>query len=85
MTIHVEIPEPLAAKVAAAAKSQGKSPEDVVLDAVAKKLDPLARLDELMAPVHGRMQTLGITEDEAVEDFEAEKHALRRERRTVGE
>lgn len=84
MTIHVEIPEPLAGKVAEAAKSQGKTPEDVVLDAIAKKLDPFARLDELMAPVYDRMQALGISEDEAVEDFEAEKHALRKERQAAG-
>jgi hypothetical protein len=85
MTIRVEIPEPLAGKVAAAAESQGKTPEDVVLDAVAQKLDPFARLDQLMAPVYDRMQVLGISEDEAVEDFEAEKHALRRERQAAGE
>ena len=84
MSIHVEIPEPLAEKVARAAKSQGKSPEDVVLEAVAKRLDPFARLDELMAPVHERMKSLGITEDEAVEDFEREKHALRKERQAAG-
>ena len=84
MSIHVEIPEPLAEKVARAAKSQGKSPEDVVLEAVAKRLDPFARLDELMAPVHERMKSLGITEDEAVEDFEREKHDLRNERHAAG-
>ena len=44
MTIHVEIPEPLAGKVEQAAKQQGKSAQDVVLDAVAKKVDPFARL-----------------------------------------
>lgn len=84
MSIHVEIPEPLAAKVADAAKSQGKSPEDVVLEAVAKGIDPFARLHKLMTPVYDRMKELGITEDEAVEDFEAEKHAMRRERRAAG-
>lgn len=85
MSIHVEIPEPLAEKVARAAKSQGKSPEDVVLEAVAGRLDPFARLHKLMTPVYDRMKELGISEDEAVEDFEAEKHALRRERRAAGQ
>jgi hypothetical protein len=84
MSIHVEIPEPLATKVTDAAKSQGKSPEDVVLDAVAKTIDPLAQLHEMMAPVYDRMKELGISEDDAVEDFEAEKHAMRRERRAAG-
>lgn len=84
MTIHIEIPEPLAAKVAQAAKKQGKSPEDVVLDAVAKRLDPFAHLHGLMTPVYERMEQQGISEDEAVEDFEREKHALRSERQAAG-
>jgi hypothetical protein len=81
MTIHVDIPEALAAKVAIIAKATGKTPEDVVLDAVTKQVDPFAKVREMMAPVYERMEALGITEDEAVEDFEFEKHALRRERR----
>jgi hypothetical protein len=85
MSIHVEIPEPLAEKVAQAAKSQGKSPTDVVLEAVATKFDPLARLDELMAPVYERMKELGESEDDAVEYFEQVKHEMRRERRAAGQ
>lgn len=84
MSLHLVIPDPLAAKVAEAAKLQGKSPEDIVLEAVAKGLDPFARFDELMAPVHERMNELGVTEDEAVEDFEREKHAMRNERPAAG-
>jgi len=80
MSIQLTIPDPLAAKVSQAAKLQGKSPEEIVLEAIAQRLDPLARLDELMAPVRERMKELGITEDEAVEDFEREKHAMRAER-----
>ncbi|TWU25814.1 hypothetical protein [Bythopirellula polymerisocia] len=34
MSIHIEIPEPLAEQVNQAAKSQAKSPNDFVLDAV---------------------------------------------------
>ncbi len=80
MSIHVEIPEPLAEKVARAAKSQGKSAETVVLEAVASQLDPLGRLNAALAPIRTAFQESGLTEDEAVELFEAEKHALRRER-----
>jgi hypothetical protein len=85
MSLQIEIPEPLAEKVEQAAQRQGRTATDVVLDAVAERLDPLARLDQLMAPVYQRIQELGISEDEAVEDFEAEKHALRRERRAAGQ
>jgi len=84
MTIHVEIPEPLAGKLNRAAQSLGKTPEDIVLDAVSKRLDPLAEIRELMAPVYERMEALGISEDEAVEDFERIKHELRQERRAAG-
>lgn len=83
MSIHVEIPEPLAEKVVQAAKSQGKSPEAVVLAAVASQLDSLARLNAALAPIRKAFQESGLTEDEAVEDFEREKHALRRERAAV--
>lgn len=83
MSIHVEIPEPLAEKVARAAKSQGKSAEAVVLEAVASQLDPLGRLNAALAPIRTAFQESGLTEDEAVELFEAEKHALRRERAAV--
>lgn len=80
MTIQVEIPESLAAKVSAAAKFQGTSPEAVVLDAVVRTLDPLAELDSALAPVRQAFLESGVSEDEAVEEFEREKHALRRER-----
>jgi hypothetical protein len=80
MTIHVEIPEPLAEKVTRAAKSQGKSPQDVVLQAVADRVDPLSRLNAALAPVRQAFQESGLTEDEAVELFEEEKHAMRAER-----
>lgn len=80
MSIHVEIPEPLAEKVVRAAQSQGKSAEAVVLEVVASQLDPLTRLNTALAPVRQAFQESGLTEDEAVELFEAEKHAMRRER-----
>lgn len=83
MSIHIEIPEPLAQKVARAAKSQGKAPEDVVLEAVTQCVDPLAALRLKMQPVYQRLAELGITEDEAVEDFERIKHELRRQRRAA--
>ena len=83
MSISIEIPEPLAGKVALAAKSQGKTPEEIVLIAVAKDIEPFADLQALLTPVYERIKQLGITEDEAVEDFEREKHALRNERRAA--
>lgn len=83
MSIQLTIPDPLAAKVSQAAKLQGKSPEEIVLEAIAQRLDPLARLDELMAPVRARIAELGETEDEVVEFFEKIKHEMRSERQAA--
>jgi predicted transcriptional regulator len=79
MSIHVEIPEPLAEQVARIAKAQGKSPETVVLEALANQFEPLGRLNTALAPIREAFQKSGLSEDEAVELFEAEKHAMRRE------
>jgi hypothetical protein len=84
MTIHVKIPDLLAAKVVLVARSTGKTPEDVVLDAVAQRVDPLAQLNAELAPVHRRLKELGETEDDAVEFFEEVKHEMRRQRRATG-
>jgi hypothetical protein len=84
MSIHVEIPEPLAEKVSQAAKSQGKSSQEIVLEAVANKFDPLAHLDEVLAPIREAFQASGESEDDAVEYFEQVKHEMRRERRAAG-
>jgi hypothetical protein len=83
MSLNVEIPEPLAAKLARTAASEGKSAEKVVLEAVARHVDPLSQLNAALAPVRVAFQESGLTEDEAVELFEAEKHAMRRERATA--
>ena len=81
MPLNIQIPEPLAAQVTDAAKSRGASPEEVVLQAVADSVDPLARFRKLAAPVAERLHELGETEDDAVEFFEEVKHDLRHKRR----
>jgi hypothetical protein len=83
MSLQIEIPEPLAEKVEQAAQQQGRTATDVVLDAVAERLDPLARLRHLTAPIAERLEELGETEDDAVEFFEEVKHDLRRQRRNA--
>ncbi len=83
MSIDIRIPEPLAGQVADAAKSQGTSPEALVLQAVADSVDPLAKLRRLAQPIAARLHELGETEDEAVEYFEQIKHDLRQQRRAA--
>ncbi len=55
MSIDIRIPEPLAGQVADAAKSQGTSPEALVLQAVADSVDPLAKLRRLAQPIAARL------------------------------
>ena len=83
MTIQIDIPEPLAEKVRSAAKAQGKSPEAFVLETMAEQMDPLGRLNTSLAPIRQAFAESGLSEDEAVDLFEAEKHALRTERRAA--
>jgi hypothetical protein len=85
MTIHLEIPEDVAAGLARIARSCGQSPEQVALAAIRRHVSPFAEHDRLMAPTYAAMQAGGIDEDDAVDAFEAEKHAMRRERRASGQ
>ncbi len=82
-TIQLTIPDEVAAALVRVAKSRGQSAEEIAVSAIQKELTPFARLDELMAPTYAAMEAAGITEDEAVEHFEAVKHQLRRERRAA--
>jgi hypothetical protein len=84
MSILLEIPDGLAGELERVAKSRGSSAKEVALAAIEKEVEPFARLDELMTPSYAAMQAAGITEDEAVEDFERVKHQLRAERRAAG-
>jgi hypothetical protein len=85
MTIMLKIPDRLAGELERMAKSRGRSAEEIALAAIQKELEPFARLDELMAPTYAALQSAGITEDEAVEEFEQLKYDLRRERRATGQ
>ncbi len=48
---------------------------------VAGSAEARAMLQKLLLPVREEFEASGLSEDEAVEIFEAEKHALRQERR----
>jgi hypothetical protein len=76
MTIELEIPDQLAEELRRVAKSRGRSAEEVALAAIQKELAPFARLDELMASTYAALESAGISEDEAVEEFEQVKASL---------
>lgn len=80
MTLSVTIPEELAEALIRSAQAAGKTPEEVAVSAIRRNLLATAKLNAALAPIREAFQESGLTEDEAVELFEAEKHALRRER-----
>lgn len=78
MTLHLDLPDDLAKDLAEQAQQTGCAPEQVAITAIRKSLLADKRLAEVLAPVREAFQQSGMTEDEAVELFEAEKHAMRR-------
>lgn len=81
MSINLIIPDPLAQQLAAVATAASTTPEKVALAAIERDLAEQRRLNESLAPIHAAFGATGLTEDEAVALFEAEKHELRSERR----
>jgi hypothetical protein len=81
MTLSVTIADELAEELARAAQAVGKTPEEVAVSAIRRNLLATAKLNETLAPIRHSFQKSGLSEDEAVEQFEAEKHAMPRARR----
>jgi hypothetical protein len=79
--MRVDIPADLAQEIIDTAQSTGEEPERVVLAAIRRGLEAHEKLEATLLPVREAFEASGLSEDEAVELFEAEKHALRRERR----
>lgn len=80
MSIHLIIPDPLAKGLEERAAVAGVTAEAVALAAIQRELAS-SSLEELLAPVRKAYEESGMSEDESFELLEAEKHAMRRERR----
>ena len=78
MSMHLEIPDDLARDLAEQAAHTGAKPEQLALSALRRSLAEEKRLAESLAPIREAFEQSGMTEDEVVELFEAEKHAMRR-------
>ena len=79
MALCVTIPDELAEELNRTAQAVGKTPEEIAVRAIRRNLLATAKLNEALAPIREAFRKSGLTEDEAVELFEAEKHAMRRE------
>ena len=80
MTLQVDLPKPIDAKLSEKAKAAGMDLATYaqrVLTAEAL----LPSLDEALAPVRQSFASSGITEEEVIERYETEKHAARAARR----
>lgn len=80
MSLQVEIPDDLAVRLQERAIATGSAPDKVAIDAIERQFQAEEAYLRVMAPVHQAFRESGMTEEEAVEFFEAEKHAMRRER-----
>ena len=80
MSIHLEIPDEIAQWLEEKAKASGSKPETVAVETLRQQVEADEAYSQLMTPVREAFESSGLSEDAAVELFETEKHALRRER-----
>ena len=80
MDLH--IPDDLAAELQKKAAASGSDPAELAVLAIRRTISSDRRLEELLRPVREAFRSSGMTEDQAVELFDAEKHAMRQERRS---
>lgn len=80
MSIHVEIPDRIAPGLEEKFTAFRSMPEVVAVETLRQQVEADAAYGQLMTPIHEAFESSGLTEDEAFELFESEKHALRRKR-----
>jgi hypothetical protein len=78
MSMRVEIPDDLAKLLLERADATGTAADEIVLGAIRRSLELEVYREESVASVRKAFADSDMTEDEAVELFEAEKHAMRR-------
>jgi predicted transcriptional regulator len=83
MSLNLIIPDELASDLERTARAAGKTPEEIAISAIRRNLMAMAKLNDALSPVREAFVQSGLTEDEAIEVFEREKHDLRRERTTT--
>jgi hypothetical protein len=81
MVMQVDVPSELAKEIQKTALAAGVEPERVAVAAMRRGLEARETLEAMLRPVREAFENSGLSEDEAVELFELEKHALRRARR----
>ena len=84
MCLSISLSDHLEAALRKQAKEEGVSPEVLAARLVEHSVRRLEETNAALAPIREAFLASGMTEDEAVELFEQEKHAMRKERREKG-
>lgn len=80
--MELHIPDDLADALRRRAAACGSDPEKLAVQAIRQILHSEVELEQQLRPVREAFLASGKTEEEAVQLFEEEKHALRREHKT---
>ncbi len=83
MCLSIPLSGPLEAALRKQAEEEGVSPEILAARLVEHAVRRLEETNAALAPIRAAFRSSGMTEDEAVELFEAEKQAMRKERREM--
>jgi hypothetical protein len=77
ITITVQIPEPVEAKLRLQAQAAGKPIEQLVTELLEAQVSPPKTLVDISGPVYQRFLASGMSEEELAESLEREDHAAR--------
>lgn len=78
--MQIQLPDDIAAELSAAANAIGDDPQHFALGVLRQSLDRQRRLGVAIEPIADAFGASGLSEEEAVDLFEAEKHAMRQDR-----
>lgn len=73
------VPDKLAKELQECARSSGLDVDQLAMAAIQEKIRGITALDELLKPIREAFVASGLSEEQALEIFESEKHAHRRE------
>jgi hypothetical protein len=81
MTLVLNLPPDVEARVRSRAKANGQDPSAYVAQLIARFGQPPTPLEELSGPIYQRFVESGMSDDELAEELERAKHEMRAERR----
>lgn len=81
MTLNLNLSADIAERLEKAARGSSRTPEQVALTAIERELTAWDRADAALEPIGIAFEASGMSEDELSDLLEAEKHAMRQDRR----